>query len=73
MAVRGTMSKDEVLAMVERRGGRVVNGKKHLKVWAPDGRFVCVLPHGPKLNNDRRAYLNLIRTLRSKGLAYDDA
>lgn len=68
MAVRAMLSKRELIAMVERRGGLIGNGKRHLKVRTADGRFVCVLPHGPKLNDDRRAYLNLISTLRSAGL-----
>lgn len=72
MAVRAMLSKREVVGMIERRGGRVGNGKKHVKVWTPDGRFVCVLPHGPKLNDDRRSYLNLISTLRSAGLCDGD-
>jgi hypothetical protein len=43
------MNKKEARAFMsqaERNGAKVINGTKHWKVFAADGRYLCSIPHG---------------------------
>jgi hypothetical protein len=61
----------EIIAMVERLGGRAVMGGRHVKLVDRNGRVAGILPKKPRTptgKGSERAYLNLRSQLRRAGL-----
>lgn len=61
------MNDRELLALVA-KWGRVENGSKHFKLYAPTGQLVGILPKGRNRQKNLRGQKNLLAQLRRAGM-----